>query len=653
MKSSPASDQSGAIGLFPFLAVLLCTMGSLLVLLVVLAEQAKRSAASQSDAAADAAPNFAATQDDANNNAQALAGRLQNVRKRMEQFDSAARQAEQLFRDEQARLSHLEDHARRLEEELAQLYLAYKQLQAAEQDQVVDQQQAERELARLQQLVEQTQERVEKQRREATGKKSYAIVPYKGKHGTQRRPVYIECTSEGVVIQPEGVVLTEQDFAGPRRPGNPLASAMRAAREHFHSRWAAADGDAPDPYPLLIVRPGGGDYYNAALRAIRDWDAAFGYEFVDAETSLEFPGMDPRLGQSMQHAVEQARQRQRILAEIAPNRYGSLAGQFSPAPASGGSGATGPVGGTAAPDRYGDFASGGHGNPRGGDGASTANGDDELLLSQEPFNASSPTGSDGDPSMSTGRGGGGAAASDSSLAGELGSSAGGTTDLLASMADGSTGAGDESTAGDGEGGGGSGGNQRDAATKRMADDSQSGGSSSGGAAAAGESGSHVSPLGGSAGASQTASGASGQVGDPGGDAGASSPRGIDWSQKMDNREAVAVRRPVRVAVYADRMTLMSGQPSASGSAQPGAVIRLDQPAEKVMNELIAAVRSHMEQWGLAGQGMYWRPELVLEVARGGQSNAEKLELLLRRHNVALRPLESAVKPAEVQSNDTR
>ena len=33
---------------------------------------------------------------------------------------------------------------------------------------------------------------------------SYAIVPYDGPNGTHRRPIYIECTAQGVILQPEG-----------------------------------------------------------------------------------------------------------------------------------------------------------------------------------------------------------------------------------------------------------------------------------------------------------------------------------------------------------------------------------------------------------------------------------------------------------------
>ena len=55
----------------------------------------------------------------------------------------------------------------------------------------------------------------------------------RGPHGTRRRPIYIECTLEGIIIQPEGFVLLPDDFHGPLGPGNPLDAALRTIREHL------------------------------------------------------------------------------------------------------------------------------------------------------------------------------------------------------------------------------------------------------------------------------------------------------------------------------------------------------------------------------------------------------------------------------------
>ena len=47
----------------------------------------------------------------------------------------------------------------------------------------------------------------------AASEQSFSIIPYQGPYGTRRYPVYVECTPRGVVIQPEGVLITLDDLS--------------------------------------------------------------------------------------------------------------------------------------------------------------------------------------------------------------------------------------------------------------------------------------------------------------------------------------------------------------------------------------------------------------------------------------------------------
>ena len=119
----------------------------------------------------------------------------------------------------------------------------------------------------------------------------FAIIPYDGPHGTQRRPIYIECRENGIVLQPEGIVLTPEDFAGPLGPGNPLDAALRTTREYL-----ARIGQTTvhgEPYPLLLVRPDGAVAYSVARMAMKAWDEEFGYELIEQDILLDFPPPDP------------------------------------------------------------------------------------------------------------------------------------------------------------------------------------------------------------------------------------------------------------------------------------------------------------------------------------------------------------------------
>ena len=58
------------------------------------------------------------------------------------------------------------------------------------------------------------------------------------------------------------------------------------------------------------------------------------------------------------------------------------------------------------------------------------------------------------------------------------------------------------------------------------------------------------------------------------------------------------------------------------------VIRVTSRTEDSVDELVAAVRQHARQWGIAGNGMYWKPQLVLHVNPSGEGRAQDLETLL-------------------------
>src|SRR5437588_806662 len=117
---------------FPFLAVLLCAMGSLILLLLVIDRQAKIVARTK---ALQAASHISEEQ-------QKLA---------------AARQAEEL-------------------EQLEQALLALKELRRRE-------------------------------------RQTYSLVPYKGRRGDNRRPLYLECTSSSLIFHPDRLTLSSPSQA--------------------------------------------------------------------------------------------------------------------------------------------------------------------------------------------------------------------------------------------------------------------------------------------------------------------------------------------------------------------------------------------------------------------------------------------------------
>jgi hypothetical protein len=112
-------------------------------------------------------------------------------------------------------------------------------------------------------------------------------------------------------------------------------------------------------------------------------------------------------------------------------------------------------------------------------------------------------------------------------------------------------------------------------------------------------------------------------------------RGLDWAIGNPNPGAVAIRRPIQVIVRHDRLAIL---PESNGSTEPaseGREILLNGPTEHAVDEFVSALRQHVEQWGMAGSGLYWRPVLELNVGPDGGGRADDLARLLKYSGLEL------------------
>ncbi len=664
---SRARAQSGpTISLFPFLAVLLCTMGSLLVVLVIFSRSAKQSAAAaaeQARAAAEAAAT--AAREELELARDELGWRIEQVR------GIRDRSAEDLAKA-RMQLAGTEEQARQLADEIDALARLAEALEAeAVAGDEADVLELERRLAEARRALDEAKERL------AERPPAYAVVPYEGATGTHRRPLYIECCIDGVYLQPEGIRLGPADFEGPPGPGNPLASALRAAREHIARNPGESGDPNVQPYPLLLVRPSGVMAYYAARESIQSWGSEFGYQFVDEDWTLNYPPRDAALAEAESRAIEESRRRLEWLAQVRPPKRSKPAVQYRAATTRGGVVSNdGPsvlgdqsrfdwkdgqaAGAGTAPGR--GFAAGDGGdNGASGDGGGTAAGGDAILGNRyagpSKFYAGGPAGeaggtaADGMGDSGGGGGPGGTAGSHPGLAGAdqaaaatggdqapngvgqgQGAAAGGVWDTAA--AGGSTAGSSVATAADGPAAGGGRFGQATAATGGTS----SAASGSGSGSSAGSSGGASSGPGGGGGGSgpsipglaQGGGAASVTVGDaaggcppmPGLAGSLAGKRGSNWASLATRETPVPLTRPIRVECAADEFRLLG----EGGRVQTR--IPIGTHTVESVDLLVREVHATVGGWGLAGERMYWRPELVLSATAEGAGRRDDLEKLL-------------------------
>lgn len=655
MSRARVHEVSSPISLFPFIGILLCTMGALLVVLVAVSRSARDTAVEQAQTQhqSQADPADAGVQK-----------KLDEVKRYVGSLGSIRGQAERKLHDEHLRLSHVEDHIRRLQEKMRSLQLAAAELEGLEKEHYDDREQAERESNRLNELIDESRKTIASlQDAAAKETASYALVPYEGPNGTFRRPIYIECLKDGVVLQPEGVRISANDLRPPFGTGNPLAATLRASRDHLVRLYPKeAKSRDTEPYPLLLVRPEGLVMFDRARQAIEAGDFDLGFELVEQDWKLKYPQPDPQLAGIEQQALEQARARQEVLAAAAPRAYHNAS--MSDADdygfendgdgiGDGGGDGMGGGGGTAG----GGSGSGRYGGGGSGDGDSLAGGSGSYAAGNGYKESSGPSGggeaSGGGnfgPGGSDGVGGsGGPGEGGPALAGGGGQSQSGAA----------SGMGEGSYSGTPGGGGSSGGAGGPTAGGAGGGDSMAGGSGTPTAAASDP---NAPPD--AAGGQQNMSVMMGspppngsQNSEPGSDSArdynSSIPadtRGKDWALRQKPQRAVPIRRTIRVVVRNDQLAIL---PDAATGPNNGKVIPFHGDTVQSLDEFVKQVRDQIDGWGIAGNGLYWRPVIDLSVGAEGQRRANDLARLLKNSGLELRTDETASNVPQGKSNETR
>ncbi len=694
-RRTPAAAPT--ISLFPFLAVLLCTMGALLVLLVLFSRSASQAGVREAEAAVEE-----------------LELARENARWRRDQLDGVRQKTNDDLSRARMVLAGIEENTRELEDELARLVGIVEALENEAKDADAS------DLAALEVKLTNARESLDKARADqATRPAAYAVVPYVGKHGTHRRPLYIECCVDGVFLQPEGIRLTPGDFDGPPGPGNPLASALRAAREQI-ARTSPNPGDpAAQPYPLLLVRPSGVMAYYAAREAISSWGNEFGYQLIEDDWTIAYPPPDVAIAEAENRAIEESRRRLQWLAETHPQRPAKPQRQYRAAPTRGGVVENGgpsvlgdqsqwewkdqAAGGTPTPggsrggrsfngggpgvaagsagasgdpsDLAGGGSGGGSRSGRSGGGQGTGGGSGgDGVAPGRPFLSAAGTPDDpaGDAILASGRGMGGGPGGGSGGPGGTAQGVGGG--MAGNGSEGTPGApgsafgkaglagqpGQTGTAG-GAGGsgepgsdaGGGGAGRYGAAGSSFAGGGA--GSAAGGAAggaangaasgsASGGAGSGNLGLGGSA--NGASGGAGGDVAMPGmlsvggGGAGGASggsgslanSRGANWASLATHDRPVPLTRPIRVECALNEFRILDDAGRRIQTRVP-----IDGDTAAAIDPFVGALHTKVKGWGLAGDRMYWRPELVLSATTDGQSRRDDLERLLADSGIDVRP----------------
>ena len=536
-------------------------MGALLVLLVVISKRAQATAevahqgiAEDAKAAAEA-QRITLTED---------SQKLHELRNKITDHLAERRRA----------LAHIEDHMRRLGEKIRQVQAISVDIDEDPKSRQGNLDTLKAELADLAAAKKEVQQLLEELRATAPKKPSYRIVPYHGSNGTIRRPIYLECREDGVHFQPEGIHITQKDFARPLGPENPLAAGIRAQSAYLREHRSSL-ASRVDPYPLLIVRPSGIPAYYAARIAIRSWEAEFGYELVDEDISLDFQAPDPTLARVTQEAINIARPRHQFMVARAERLQLQTSRQRK-----NGNG-HGHHGGRV------DTGKGDDGNGFGGGGGGYRSNKSEWQANQRH-------GTDSDRNRSGLRR---AEAARNASAQAAGNASAESTDPTLDQ-------------------------------NQTSDNTQNhppGAATLGTGASSNATNMEDQPnsvsfqFGGSQGNSQESEPPISEV------------RGDNWALPGASGGSFPFERPMRIEITTTEITLFHTDPR-----QQPIHIPFENNTRQTIEQFVAAIWEHMATWGTAGRGMYWKPVLNIYSDQGAEGRANELENLLKRSGLEIK-----------------
>jgi hypothetical protein len=287
------------VSTFPFLAVLLCTMGSLILLLLIIDRRARVVAAVK---ARNALEQISRADAQAEEDRRAewerrrrllheeLANQDQAIMTQISSAQSEEMRLTKAFQKESLGTQALSQQLRAQQEQIARweesLSARRGELERLAKGSAASQTELARltvELRRMEQTLADLKALRERQQQ------TYSLIPYRGKRGDNRKPIYVECTSTSLIFHPDRQTVALGPLFAPLSLKEEIERRLSARRGAVA---AVDDKAARQEYILFLVRPNGITTYYKATALLQKLGVDFGYEFIDADWVLNFPDDD-------------------------------------------------------------------------------------------------------------------------------------------------------------------------------------------------------------------------------------------------------------------------------------------------------------------------------------------------------------------------
>lgn len=138
------------------------------------------------------------------------------------------------------------------------------------------------------------------------------LLEFSNPTGTARTPIVVEISEKGFEILPNGIRISPADMEGFPVRDNPLLSAILTVHRH-----RSKNSITKEPYVLLLVRPDGSLPFYGAQRVLMESRIHYGYELLDSEQQILVGEEDPTEPPAVQMAINDAlRRRENLYAKL-------------------------------------------------------------------------------------------------------------------------------------------------------------------------------------------------------------------------------------------------------------------------------------------------------------------------------------------------
>src|SRR5437764_322841 len=131
---------------------------------------------------------------------------------------------------------------------------------------------------------------------------TYSLVPYKGKRGDTRRPLYIECTELGIIFHPDKKLVVDSRTAA-FQFREEVEKRVALQTETVKTTSAKTD---QTPYLFVLVRPNGISSYYHFLASLQGMKLDFGYEFIEPDWILDFTDAEKAAANNSWNTADQS-----------------------------------------------------------------------------------------------------------------------------------------------------------------------------------------------------------------------------------------------------------------------------------------------------------------------------------------------------------